>query len=354
MRTQRPRRHSPVFSLCLILMILVATGVPAQSLPRVGIAPLLNNSDDANSETLAEEISHTINVNLDILGGYEVEPILQPLRNTTPASLDSFASRNGYDNVIFGSISQPNARTTEFRVAMFDRAEGAIVYDNTWQITSVFEIFDTADIIVEAMLDQFSDERLAFGRLAISNNGARGDYQVFVNDNLLGENLTQTRILSGTHEVRVEQERMFGRFVVTEERVTVPEDGRGRLQITIPDLTEAERQRIETFEARIVVEQNRDKEAYPFREIINDYIGLSQDLENASYSQAVTQRKNEVETAFNEFVAWYSKPTIIEREVEVQRNADGELERVGPGRPVAEPGSGGVLFRFSRPISDNS
>jgi hypothetical protein len=237
---------------------------------------------------------------------------------------------------------------------MFDRAEGAIVYDNTWQITSVFEIFDTADLIIEAMLDQFSDERLAFGRLAITNSGARGDYQVYINDNLLGENLTQTRILAGTHDVRVEQRRMFGRFIVAEERVTVPEDGRGQLQIAIPDLTEPERERIEAFEARIVVERNRDKEDYPFGEIINDYIGLSQDLENASYSQAVTQRRTTVETAFNRFVAWYSEPTIIEREVEVQRNADGELERVGPGRPVAEPGSGGILFRFSQPISDNS
>jgi hypothetical protein len=344
------------FRLVSVLIAVLAVSSPlhvaAQSLPRVGIAPLQNNSDDPNSDTLASEISQTINVNLGILGGYEVEKIARPIRDTSPASLDSFAARNGYDDVVFGSISKPDERTTEFRVAMFDRAEGAIVYDNSWEITSVFEIFDTADLIVEAMLGQFSDERLAFGRLAIRNTGARGSYLVFVNDTILGEDLTQTRILAGTHDIRVEQERMFGRYVVGEERITVPEDGRSQMEIEIPAFTEREEARIESFEERIAVEENRNKEDYPFQEIINDYIGLSQDLENAGYSEAVGERRTDVEARFNEFVAWYSEPTVIEREVEVQRNAEGELERVGPGRPVAEPGSGGILFRFSQPISE--
>ncbi|MDA3950369.1 MAG: hypothetical protein PF508_14270 [Spirochaeta sp.] len=348
------RNHHPVLlgTILITLFAVPTLTLTAQSLPRVGIAPLQNNSDDANSDTLAAEISQTINVNLDLLGGYEVENLSSPIRNTSPADLDSFAARNRYDNLIFGSISQPNARTTEFRVAMFDRAEGAVVYDNTWQITSVFEIFDTADRIVEVMLDQFSDERLAFGRLAVSNRGTPGDYQVYVNDNLLGENLTQTRILAGTHQIRVEQQRMFGTFVVTEERVTIPEDGRGQLQIAVPDFTDQEAARIRRFEERIVIQSNRDKEDYRFPQIIDEYIRLSRDLENASYSEAVSERKTEVEGEFNEFVAWYSEPTVIEREVEVQRGEDGELRRVGPGRPVAEPGSGGVLFRFSQPISD--
>lgn len=235
---------------------------------------------------------------------------------------------------------------------MFDRGEGAIVYDNTWTITSVFEIFDVADSIVEVMLDQFSDERLAFGRLAISNRGSPGDYRVYVNDNLLGENLTQTRMLAGTHQIRVEQRRMFGPFVVAEERVTIPEDGDGRLQIVIPDFTEQEAARIRRFEERIVIQDSRAKEDYRFTRIIDEYLQLSQELENASYSEAVSQRKAEVEAGFSEFVAWYSEPTIIEREVEVDRGEDGDLRRVGPGRPVAEPGSGGVLFRFSRPMTE--
>lgn len=352
----KPTTHPKRFVLPLVAVFVLSGLIPiaAQSLPRVGIAPLQNNSDDPNSDTLAAEISQTINVNLGILGGYEVEKIARPIRDTSPASLDSFAARNGYDDVVFGTISKPDDRTTAFRVAMFDRAEGAIVYDNNWEITSVFEIFDTADLIVEAMLGQFSDERLAFGRLTIRNTGAGGSYRVYVNDTILGEDLTQTRILAGTHAIRVEQDRMFGRYVVAEERVTVPEDGRGQMEIVIPALTEREAERIQSFEERISVESDDDKDDFPFQEIISDYIGLSQDLEDATYSEAVGERRTTVEERFNEFVAWYSEPTVIEREVEVQRNAEGELERVGPGRPVAEPGSGGILFRFSQPISDNS
>jgi hypothetical protein len=335
-----------------VLIVAVTSLATAQNLPRVGIAPLENNSGDPNSTALAAEISQTINVNLGILGGYEVERISQPLRNTSPANLDAFATQNRFDNIIFGSISKPDQRTTEFRVALFDRAEGAIVYENTWRITSVFEVFDTADTIVEVMLDQFSDERLAFGRLAIDNRGTRGDYRVFVNDNILGENLTQTRILSGNHLVRVEQDRMFGRYVVAEERVAVTENGTARIEITIPDLTDEEAQRIGEFEESIAVSRNSRKEDYAFTSIIDRFISLSQDLENASYSVAVADRKSEVEEAFNSFVSWYSEPTIVEREVEVERGEDGELRRVGPGRPVAEPGSGGVLFRFSQPLTE--
>jgi hypothetical protein len=348
------QHHHPALLGAFVAMLLAipALALTAQSLPRVGITPLLNTSDDATSDTLATEISQTIRVNLDLLGGYDVEQLSDPVRTTSPAELDAFATRNRYENVIFGSISQPDPRTTEFRVAMFDRGEGAIVYDNTWTITSVFEIFDVADRIVEVMLDQFSDERLAFGRLAISNLGSPGDYRVYVNDNLLGENLTQTRMLAGTHQIRVEQRRMFGPFVVAEERVTIPEDGDGRLQIVIPDFTEQEAARIRRFEERIVIQDSRAKEDYRFTRIIDEYLQLSQELENASYSEAVSQRKAEVEAGFSEFVAWYSEPTIIEREVEVERGEDGDLRRVGPGRPVAEPGSGGVLFRFSRPMTE--
>jgi hypothetical protein len=145
---------------------------------------------------------------------------------------------------------------------------------------------------------------------------------------------------------------MFGPYVLTEERVTIPEDGRGELQIAIPDFTDQEAARIRRFEERIVIQNTRAKEDYRFTQIIDEYLQLSRDLENAAYSEAVSERKSEVESEFNEFVAWYSEPTVIEREVEVERGEDGELRRVGPGRPVAEPGSGGVLFRFSQPISD--
>ncbi len=340
-------------TLAVILAILSVTTVSAQAQPRVAVAPLLNTSDDPGSDALAATVSRAIGVNLDLLGGYEVQRLGQPLLNTTPAALDTLAERGRYDNVVFGTIARPDARTTVFRVALYDRGEGAVTYDNSWTITSIFEVFDTADLVVEAMLDQFSEERIAFGQLAISNTGTRGEYHVYVNDNLLGDNLTQSRILAGTHSVRVEQTRMFGRYVVMEERVRIPDGGSGRLEFAIPELTDQEEERLTAFRSRLTTATGTDKQRVDFRTIVSDYIGIARDLEEADYSAAIPRYQREIEEEFNEFVAWYSEPTVVVEEVEVERGPDGETRPVGPGRPVAAPGSGGVLFRYSQPIDSD-
>lgn len=326
--------------LSVVFCTVAAMSAVAQNLPRVGVAPLFSTTEDVRTDVLAFTISQTIRVNLDLLGGYEIQWIPVALRDRTPADLDASASRNRLDNIVFGSISQPDERTTQFEVALYDRREGAIIYDNAWRITSVFDVFNTADRVVEAMLGQFSDEPLDLGWLAINNTGTSGDYRVYVNDTFLGTDLTRIRILSGSHLVRVEQTRMFGRYVVSEDRVRVPENGTGRLEIAIPAATQQESRRLAAFPARVREEIGNEKGEIDVPGVVNEYIGIVRDLEEATYSASLGERLPEITAAFNEFVEWFAEPIVVEVEV----------EPTGPGRPVASRDSGSVLFRFSEPI----
>lgn len=294
----------------VFMVSLLFAGIPsfviAQNLPRIGIVPLLNMSDDPGSDALAETVTRSIELNLGLLGQYQVLRVSESLRDTSPARLDALAARNRYENIVYGTIETPNRGTTEFRVAVFDHAAGAVTYENTWTITSLFEVFDTADLVVEAMIGQFSTERVTFGEIAFSNVGTRGDYRVYVDDSLLGENISRSRLLSGRYSIRIEQTRMFGPHVVHETDVAIPEDGTGQIQFSIPDLTAEEQSRIDDFLAQIQTVGSPIRRNIDFQGIVNRYIGLARDLEDTTYSAAVAQHRAEVENAFNDFVAWYS------------------------------------------------
>ncbi|TVR68638.1 MAG: DUF1566 domain-containing protein [Spirochaetaceae bacterium] len=313
------RVTSGMVPVAVCVLLFQVTTLASQALPRVGVTSLLNTSDDPGSEVLADTISRAIALNLDLLGGYDVQSFPDSLRSTAPADLDAFAARNRRDNLVFGFIEKPDARTTVFRVALYDRGSGAITYENEWTISSVLEVFDTADLVVEAMLSQFSDERISFGELVISNDGTRGTYRVYVDDNYLGEDVTQTRILAGTYQIRVEQTRMFGTHTVREATILVPEDGIGRLPITIPGLTSEESERLVRFRSRLDTSPAASRQTVDFQSVVNEYITLARDMEEANYSRAINEQKEEIDQAFNAFVAWYSQSpapeTIPEAEV---------------------------------------
>lgn len=325
-----------------VFFVLAAAPVSGQNLPRVGVAPLFNTSEDPTTDVLAITVARTIGINLELLGTYVVERIAEPFRDPTPAELDAYAARNRLDNIVYGSIDKPDARTTEFALALFDRREGSIIYSDTWTITSVFEVFDTADLVVDTMLDQFSDEPLALGQLAFANTGTAGDYRVYVNDTYAGNNLDRIRLLAGAHQVRVEQTRMFGRYVVADDRIIVPENDTGTLEFTIPDLTEAESERLSAFPVTVYTATRTNKKDVDARAIVEEYVAITRDLEAATYSEAITERQPEITRAFERFAAWFSDPITVEVEVEPR----------GPGREVASFRSRSVLFRYNRPIWD--
>jgi hypothetical protein len=324
------------------LVCVTVSGVAAQTLPRVGIVPFASQIEDSASEALGSEIANAIDINIRIAGSHEVARVSQPLRAPTLAELDSLAARNRFDSIIFGSVDKPNPRQTVFTVALFDRAQGAVVFQNQWTIRSVLETFDTADAIVGAMVSELSDRRMAFGQLALINTGTQGSYRLYINGVFAGDNISRLRLLSGTHRVRVEQERMFGRLVVSESTVMVPEDGTGTLQFTIPGMTEQEARRIDGFLAS-VERTGPEKAEFDFAEIVSEYVALVVALDHAPYSAEMAERREQLCAEFAGFVSWFGQ----------QRATDatpGERLATQTRRPTAGPENGVVLFRYSRPL----
>lgn len=302
----RTHRYPTVLVVLVVLVAISSQVILAQEAPRVGVTPLVQNTDDPNTEALADEISWALSANIGLLGTHDVQLMDEPITSPSSSRLNRYAVQERLDNVIYGSISKPDSQTTEFVVAMYDRGEGEVVYENSWRINSIFEIFDTVDLIVESMLEQFADERLAFGRIVIRNTGTDGEYRVYLNDQLLGNDLTQSRIIAGTHQIRIDQDRMFGVYTVIDQDITVSEGGSTTVTIEIPIVTDEESERIDAFNERISFTEASDRGEYDFPSIIDQYVALKQDIEFATYSAALQSRRRQLEIDFNQFVTWFS------------------------------------------------
>lgn len=243
-----------VFAAALIFILGLLLGgdfLFAEGSSRVGLIPLINQTNDGDQEMVKETIDSTLATSFQFLEEYQVEPVsgLNPYDNLQDA-LRFLISRN-LDYTVFGRIYYDAGRIPQVEISIYDLVEKREMVTLTRALDNLFEIFTIADEMVGEVINSFSTIHIGFGNLKLINEGEPGLYTVLLDGKALGERLEEVRSLPmGEHHLTIEQERIFGTHLLVDETVTIPEGETREVSFAIPLLTGEEEKALlleETF-----------------------------------------------------------------------------------------------------------
>ena len=197
---------------------------------------------------------------LNQLGDYELLPNALQVSAVDVDSLRAWAERNAADFILFGRMIASNAGGFVCSLSLFDRAKGSITIERQSQAASVLEIFEATDGLIANMVDAMTGRHIGFGRIVFQNEGAKGSYRVFLDGRDMGKDLDGIgNVLIGDHAVRIVQSRMLGELELVARNFDLREGESLHLSFALPDLTAAEKARLESLEAEIRASWSRPK-----------------------------------------------------------------------------------------------
>ncbi len=247
--------------IILLLFVLVLGFAEAQEegqKARVVIIPFQNTTGDDHYDQVCDAITDAVHITLKFLNDYTVFLSEETPKDYGTKGLASFAKQHRADNVIFGMSFIGTNGTVTLRLAVFDRFENNITISHEKQIYSILEVFETADKLVIAGLERFSNTHIGWGQIILTNEGENGRFMVYIDNQYIGENLLKiSNILIGRHSIRVVQERPFKDHELLRQVVDVEENGTEQLSFRVPDITEIEASGFEMIENQI--KQNAQK-----------------------------------------------------------------------------------------------
>lgn len=177
----------------------------------VQIDPLENRSDEARLDPLGSAVRDGVGLTLQLLGRYRVTTVTPTTPSYAPADLQERAIRKGIDNIIFGAISQLEDGGYRISLAVYDRAEGEITFQDEVTFESLLDTFGLVDEITLSMVEGFSGIRLTFGALRFEPSGSGEQVAIAVDGVNLGSGQGGLdRVPAGEHEVVLHQERPLG------------------------------------------------------------------------------------------------------------------------------------------------
>lgn len=259
-----PSLYRFLFSLSIIAFFTVQAGF-AQELsapddeqevfrvPRVGVAQVFAG-DDARLAAVAESLTNTVELNLRLLGRYEVHRLGAP--DPADEGLESqrewaatTATEQILDYVLLGTAESEDTAIS-IELTIYDREEDQLTVDATERVESIFDLFDAADKVTTALLEAFSGEIIVFGTLSIQPDNP-GNYTVFIDGTEIGPNIREQRVLAGSRSIEITQDRMFETHTIHTEAVRVYEARTEPVRFEIPLLLPDEAAAIAELENQI-------------------------------------------------------------------------------------------------------
>lgn len=251
-------RAARLVSVFLFATLAVAslTAQVAVDRPRIGVVPFSNGTGSPQNDVLATTTSDTIELTLRLVDQYTVVPLdtvtSDDLLASSPAALLQTAQGAAVDSLIYGTVTR-EANQFVFRLEVFDSAEGRVTVRAEQQTDSLFEVFDAADLLVADAVSGVSGVRIGFGTLqfTVTNQSTTEPvYDILIDGAPVGRNATTVeRVLIGQRAVTVVLQRAGVASVLLEETVTLAENGRVALSVTVPPVTPEETARLGEFRA---------------------------------------------------------------------------------------------------------
>ena len=249
--------------------------------PRVGIIPMINTEKDEQYNPICETIDDTVILNINLLRRYTVSKTtrIDPFRD--PQILRKYSEKKRLDNLVFGKLFLNMRGEIVLQMSVYDKIKDRITITTEEKAKNIFEVFDTANRLVNSVVSEFSKMHIGFGNIILENLGEHGYFSVFMDNEYIGENISEVKkILNGSHTIEVHQDRMFGHEVIYSEDIWVYEDTVSKVSFSIPYLLEKERVELERLEGTIKEFQDKKGEKQRVVRCFDEVLGL---LEDVSY-----------------------------------------------------------------------
>ncbi len=225
------------------LALLLLPAVSSYGQTAVGVAQL-GSDQDARSAAVAHETTRVIELILNQMDGYYAQRLSAVKEGQEAVAV----GQNDY--LIHGNVEKTGQAT---RITL--RLYGKQSQQEDWQIQrdieSAFELFDVAEQAAVALLENLSGQTLRFAELRFVNNGRPGAYRVLIDGYDAGNDVQRLRVLAGTREIQVVQDRMLAVTSLYSQSANLTEGQQRAVEFSIPLLTPEERSRVLAIEEEI-------------------------------------------------------------------------------------------------------
>lgn len=213
---------------------------------RVAVVPMANLTGEDAYDSIATTVTDTVGLVLRLLGSYAVTevydvPELAEIDVSQRESLQAIAEAQRFEEVVYGEVTRDEQRRLVFTLSLYNREEAAVKYQHTAIAPSVFDVFDAADEITIALVSEMSDMRIGFGSLEVVKTDGQGLYSIYLNgERIRNPDRDLARVLNGTYEITIHQDRLLGDTIVFRQTVDIIEDELTTVEFAIPAATAEE------------------------------------------------------------------------------------------------------------------
>jgi hypothetical protein len=252
-----------------------------ESKPNISIASFETSENDNRLISFGRTMKDSMYYILRFMGKYNVsneDVVCSGMEET-----EEYADENNKDNVISGRIIKNDNEQITIEVSVYDHEKQSITITEEVTVNSIFDIFDAGDELVLEIAKGLSGIHIGYGTIILSNKGTDGNFKVFVDNKELGENLAVIdKMFYGSHLIRIEQERIFGTFIVKEEYIDVPEDEEIIFEFSVPDITNGEVAELTNMDDILFTGLNYYNSS-DVRDVFNSAFKLFEDISSSSY-----------------------------------------------------------------------
>ena len=170
---------------------------------------------------IADTIQDTIELNLRLLGEYEIIQLDDGSASDT-AEPGQLAQTMDVDAVVFGSVSRADDNRLRFELSFYDREADAARIAAEATADSIFDVFEVGDRIAVEFLQEISGTQIAYGSLTLENEGVQRSYRVVLDGAELGRDLREIpRLVAGDYQLTIETDGIAGPLTLVSEAVEV-------------------------------------------------------------------------------------------------------------------------------------
>ncbi|MCL2705569.1 MAG: hypothetical protein FWE72_05095 [Spirochaetaceae bacterium] len=284
--------------------------------PKITVFPLENPEKDLQIEVISRNVQRTVELNLKMMDTYIVENNNISTYSGNNDWLLNYSTRNNIDNIIFGKAVVTKTGSVTLQMSVFNKANKSVTLTKTENAETLFDIFKASDLLAIGMIEGFSGLTLGFGELKFTNSGEKGRYSVYIDNVLAGEDITSlTTIMTGNKTIKITQERMFGNYIVYNQKALVEEKKITEVIFNIPGFVSRETKAIEREEK--IINKNWD-DKYSKKTVDNSFERLFEALKAEGYSESEAAKKRETEERYlawgKQKENWTGRITILDKQ----------------------------------------
>lgn len=170
----------------------------------------------------------------------------------TDESLGAWAAACGVDIVLYGEIVLEGEGAVRVRLSAYNRERGKTIMSDETETVPLLEMFSVCDTLSLSVISEMTGTHIGFARINFANSGEQGSYEVLIDGNTVGRDLSSIAgWREGFHEIVVRQDRMLGAHELTRQGVTLVEGVPCSVSFSVPRLLPDEKKRVGELEGEI-------------------------------------------------------------------------------------------------------